>query len=214
MHPIQKAILGLAEQYNLATMRLEDIGLIATGKLQARQKIKYHLDQLIDSGHLIKDEETEDISRAKKGDPNGAFIAVPILGEANAGPATIFADEVPKGFLHLSRKYGGKNPEGLFVVEVVGSSMNLAEINGKRIEDGDLVLIDSKDIIPKDRDYVLSVIGGLANVKEYREDRENNQIVLVSRSTEEITPIFIHPEEDSDYVINGKVVDVFKKPSV
>jgi len=88
--------------------------------------------------------------------------------------------------------------------------MNCATVGGKAIDDGDYVVIDGENRTPEDGDLVLSVIDGMANIKRYRFDRENNQIVLLSESTQSFSPIFIHP--DDDYEINGKVVQVVKKP--
>ncbi|HZT34945.1 MAG TPA: hypothetical protein VFA15_03425, partial [Nitrososphaera sp.] len=59
---------------------------------------------------------------------------------------------------------------------------------------------------------VLSVIDKMANIKRYHFDKENNQIVLMSESTQSFPPIHIHP--DDDYSINGKVIKVIKKPKI
>ncbi len=59
-------------------------------------------------------------------------------------------------------------------------------------------------------DIVLSIIDGMANIKRFFLDKANNQVVLVSDSTKEFPPIYIH--EDDDFMINGKVVQVIKKP--
>ena len=48
--------------------------------------------------------------------------------------------------------------------------------------------------------------------KKYVWDQVNNQIVLTSQSTQEIPPIFIH--EDDSFMINGKVIQVVKKPKM
>ncbi len=90
--------------------------------------------------------------------------------------------------------------------------MNRAEVNGKKLEDGDYIIIDSEVQKPKSGDIVLSIIDGMANVKRYYEDKENNQIVLLSDSTHDFPPIYIH--KDDDYHINGKVVQVIKKPKM
>ena len=49
----------------------------------------------------------------------------------------------------------------------------------------------------------------MANVKKFRFDRSNNRIVLLSESSQQIHPNFIHP--DDDFRIHGKVIDVIKK---
>jgi SOS-response transcriptional repressor LexA len=88
--------------------------------------------------------------------------------------------------------------------------MNKSVVNGNTIEDGDYLIIDSSDTSPSSGDVVLSVIDEMANIKKYVWDEENNQIVLVSESTKDIPPIYIH--EDDSFMINGKVIQVIKKP--
>src|SRR3989338_8651411 len=76
-------------------------------------------------------------------------FSVPILGSANAGPATIFAE---------------------------------GKINGKNLEEGYFVLIDSEYKNPKNDDYVLSVIDGCANLKKFERDAKTGTIRLLSES--------------------------------
>ena len=64
-------------------------------------------------------------------------------------------------------------------------------------------------ISPRDGDYVVSIIDGMANIKKYRLDKANERIVLLSESTKDYAPIFIH--RDDDFRISGKVLDVVKK---
>ena len=52
--------------------------------------------------------------------------------------------------------------------------------------------------------------GGMANIKKFFLDRENRQVVLMSESTKDFPPIYIH--EDDEFMVNGKVVQVIKKP--
>jgi SOS-response transcriptional repressor LexA len=52
----------------------------------------------------------------------------------------------------------------------------------------------------------------MANIKKYIFDEENNQIVLVSQSSKDIPPIYIH--EDDSFMVNGKVIQVIKKPKM
>ena len=90
--------------------------------------------------------------------------------------------------------------------------MKKSNINGMSIEDGDYLIIDSDYRTPRNGDVVLSVIDDMANIKKYVFDEENNQIVLVSQSTKDIPPIYIH--EDDSFMINGKVIQVIKKPKL
>ena len=52
----------------------------------------------------------------------------------------------------------------------------------------------------------------MANIKKYVLEKENERILLISESTKNYPPIIIH--WDDDFLINGKVIDVIKKPKM
>lgn len=136
-------------------------------------------------------------------------IRVPILGAANAGPATLFAEENITGYLKVSRNTLNKK-DRVFALRVIGDSMNKAKISGKNLEEGDFVLIDSEYKNPKNDDYVLSVIDGCANLKKFERDRKTAGVMLVSESTNpKHKPIYVSSEDD--FVINGKIIGAIKK---
>jgi SOS-response transcriptional repressor LexA len=212
MHPIQQAILDLAKSKNLLNMSFREIGRMVTGREQSPQKIKYHMDCLIRDGYLVEDHDKEVLVPAKLHQKYAGFATIPILGSASCGPATKLAEENIEGYLRLSEKFLPRNHMGLFIINAVGQSMNRAKVNGtKSIDDGDFVLVDGKARNPEPNSYVLAVTDGVANVKKYSRS-DDGQIALVSESTEEFSPIYIHPEDNPEFFINGKVLDVFKKP--
>ena len=88
--------------------------------------------------------------------------------------------------------------------------MNKARVGEQVIENGDFVVIDSAERIPKEGDIILSVIDGAANIKRYHEDKANDQVVLTSDSTEDFAPIHLHKSDN--FLVNGKVVQIIKKP--
>lgn len=136
-------------------------------------------------------------------------IAIPVVGSANCGPAVLMAEENIEGYLKISRNILTKD-HGIFVVRAEGDSMNRANINGKSIDEGDYVVIDSEDRRPVDGDYVLSVIGGNANLKRFKIDKQKKEIMLVSESSNtEHKPIYV--SSDDDFMINGKIIAVVKK---
>ncbi|PIR55127.1 repressor LexA [Candidatus Peregrinibacteria bacterium CG10_big_fil_rev_8_21_14_0_10_36_19] len=135
-------------------------------------------------------------------------VRIPILGAANAGPATLFAEENIQGYLKISRSQLPRT-EGVFALRVIGDSMNKAKINGKNIEEGDYVLIDSTNNDADNNDYVLSVIDGCANLKKLKKNEEEG-VVLMSESTNlKHKPIFVSSYDD--FMINGKIFDIIKK---
>ena len=207
MHPIQEKLLKLIDEKNIGHLTLRDIGALIGEKLP--QKVKHHLSQLERKGFIAIDKKNGSIRRVNSSaQKSSVFVSIPILGSANCGPATIFADENIEGYLKLSKRLvtGFKS---MFAIKADGNSLNRASIAGKQVETGDYVLIDSSRGTPKDGDYVLSIIDGLATIKKYRLDKKNNRIALLSESSQDYAPIFIH--EDDDFRVNGTAVEVVKR---
>jgi len=208
MHKIQENILNIVESKNLSGLTLREIGELVGEKFP--QKIKHHLDQLEKKGFLVIDSKNKKIERKiHTSSIKSNMLSVPIVGAANCGPATIFANENIEGYIKISKSLL-KKCKNIFAIRAQGLSMNKSVVNGNNIEDGDYLIIDSSDTSPSSGDVVLSIIDEMANIKKYVWDEENNQIVLVSESTKDIPPIYIH--EDDSFMINGKVIQVIKKP--
>lgn len=217
MHKMQAKLLQRAREGKLNKKTLEDIGQLIGG--ESPQLVHYHLGQLAKRGLIKLDPANRRIEPIGSvgGSKKDSLRAIPILGSANAGEATAFAEEAPEGFLHVSRSLVPSRGK-LFALKVVGNSMNRAVLGekGKSIDNGDYAIVDANVTIPKNGDYVLSVIDDAANIKRYIRDEANHQIILVSDSTEEHHPIFIDLDDVSDghYFVNGRVVDVMKpKPA-
>lgn len=136
-------------------------------------------------------------------------FSVPVLGSANAGPATIFAEANISGYLKVSRNDLNRK-DGVFALRVEGDSMNKAKIDGKNLVEGDFVLIDSEYKNPKNGDYVLSVIDGCANLKKFERDIKTGAVRLLSESkNSKHKPIYVSSEDD--FMVNGRIISVFKK---
>lgn len=210
MHRLQQAILDLASKKNLEGMTLREIGE-HIGEVHP-QKIKHHLNQLRVKGLLVSGDKPRVLKIGKTtGKSQNEMISIPILGAANCGNPREFAIENLEGYLTVSPSMV-PNKRRLFAIRAIGTSMNQADVKGRSIEDGDYVIVDPEDKSVEDGDYILSVIGGSANIKRFYRDLENNQIVLISESTQELPPIYIHPKDFAEYMVNGKVVQVIKKP--
>jgi len=206
MHPIQEKLLKVIDGKNVGDLTLRQIGELIEEKLP--QKVKHHLSQLERKGFILIDRKNKNISRisnkAKVGD---IFISIPIIGAANCGPATIYADQNIEGYLKISKRLVS-NKKSVFALRAEGNSLNKANIDGKNVESGDFVIVDSENTSPHDGDYIVSVMDGMANIKKYLLDKKNSRIALLSESTQEHSPIFIH--ENDDFKISGKIVDVVK----
>jgi len=216
MHTIQQELLRIAQEKNLGQYTLREIGSFIGES--SPQKIKHHLLELQKKG-LLKIDKVRGMIQKTKQDwerslgGNTKLLTIPILGAVNAGPATMFAETNIEGFLKVSStllKFSPRKEHRFFALKVSGQSMNRATIDGKKIENGDYVIVDVDDKNVKNGDIVLSIIDGMANIKRLFMDHENNQVVLMADSTKEFPPIYIHA--DDDFMVNGKVIQVIKKP--
>ena len=185
-------------------------------KLVSVSTAHYHVQRLKEEGYLQK---TSNQPRSININSNevlktiipksiGSF-SIPVLGSANAGSATALAEENISGYLKVSRKdLNRKN--GIFALRVAGDSMNKARIDGKNLEDGDFVLIDSEYKSPKNGDYILSIIDNCANLKKFEEDKKTGEIRLLSESKNPThKPIYVSSEDN--FMVNGKIISVVKK---
>lgn len=214
MHQIQSQLLNLSQNQDMGKMSLRQIAKLV-GVENKPQIVKHHLLQLEKAGLLQIDLKSKFIKPIKRGfrtaSPlNNIFYSLPIVGSANCGPATLFADERIEGYLKVSAKMLPHRKQSLYILVADGNSMNKAVVrDGLTIESGDYVIVDSSHKLPKDNDIVVAVIDGMATIKRYKKDKENDRILLEAESTEEFHPIFMH--EGDDFVISGKVVDIIKK---
>ena len=211
LHKKQKELIRLIETIpNIATMSLREIAR-KIGVDGSPQIVKYHLDILEQKGVIQKSFDSIKVIKKGKNTISNAIkdviFAIPIVGSANCGPATIFAEQNIESYLRLSTSLLPRNKSNLFVIQASGDSMNSVNINNKNIEDGDYVLIDGGIKNFNDGNIVLSVIDGLANIKVL--NKRDNLIILTSKSTKNYPPIYI--SEEDDFIINGKVIDVIKK---
>lgn len=210
MHKIQQNLLELSKTKNLGQMTLREMGEHIGERFP--QKIKHHLTQLEKKGFIKIGKLTNTISRTQPGKiASTSLLSIPILGTADCGPATFYADTNFEGYLKISSALL-KRKKDIYAIRASGLSMNQANIGGKNIEDGDYLIVESRDKKPEDGDVVVSVFDGLANIKKFHFDKENNRVVLMSESTKEFPPIFIH--EDDDFNITGYVTQVIKKPNL
>ena len=185
--------------------------------LSSVSTVHYHVKKLEQSGYIQAENRrarklhvSSDTIASQEGPPRLPVIfSVPVYGYANAGPATLFAEENLIGYVKIPDSLHGKK-DHIFAVEVQGNSMDRANISGKNLEEGDFALIDSQHRQPGDGDYILSIIDGCANLKKFKRHSKTGAIQLLSESSDEShKPIYISSEEK--YMVNGKVIFVVKK---
>ncbi len=218
MNELQTKLYELSQTTDLLGHSLRSIGKsLVPGREIHPETVKYHWKKLYAQGQIAyppdgkgKTTRISSSDSTKLGDKT-SLVTIPVYGEADCGPASKLAEQDQIGALHISssllptRRYAS-----LYALRASGSSMNRASVHGRPIEDGDYVVIDSEYTEPKNGDYIVAVVGGLANIKRFY--RESDRIALLSESSEDYDPIFIHPEDQSDNLIGGRVVQVVVKP--
>ena len=185
-------------------------------KLASVSTAHHYLKKLKDGGYLEHEANQQRsialtpfdfVGMSLSGNISGfEYISVPLVGAANCGPAELLAEQNVEGYLSVPKSLVAKK-SGIIALRAVGKSLNRANIHGKSIDEGDMVLVDIEDRSIRSGDYVLSLIDGAANLKKYKV--EKGQVMLISESTENFKPIFIMPGDD--WVVNGKIVAVMKR---
>lgn len=185
-------------------------------KLKAVSNAHYYIEKLKKEGYLEKQSSqprsislTPEESVKKIISKTVEFFSVPVFGSANAGNATIFANQEIEGYVRVPRTLISRK-ENIFALRVDGDSMNKAKIGSNYIEPGDFVLIDSSYKNPKNGDYVLSIIDDCANLKKFEKDYKSGEIKLMPQSKNpKHKPIYISSRDN--FMVNGKIIDVIKK---
>ncbi|MBP9697737.1 MAG: repressor LexA [Candidatus Moranbacteria bacterium] len=174
-------------------------------KLKSLRSFFIYLNELEEKGYIERTSEDRGIKL--KGVTQDSFLDVPVFGMANAGAATMFAEQYIEGYLKVSKRIV-RDSRNVFAIQVSGTSMNKARVNSKTIQNGDFILVDSTWKHYDNGDKVLVVINGMATVKTYRTVDGKNIVLLPESTDKKHKPIFL--TEEDDFVINGKVIDVLK----
>lgn len=206
MNPIQQKLLDIARVENIEKLRRID--LVEMVGCEYPSQITHHLNQLIKKGALVRKSGRLIPALAN----TKGLIRIPVMGEADCGEATKYADGRVMDALAISPSVLAiKNIESTYALIARGDSMNHAMVNGKLIENGDYVIVEKKDgCLPTNNDIVVSIIGGLANIKRFMRDKVNGRVLLLPDSyrQQDFAPIVI--SENDDFNIEAKVVDVIK----
>jgi SOS-response transcriptional repressor LexA len=210
MDDTRNRLLQLARERDISLMGLREISRVLGVKNP--QTIKYHLQKLHAAGLL---EFTEKPTVQIKNIGLSKLVRIPIMGAVSAGPATQVASNEVSGYLRISSTLlESKNYKDLYALKVVGTSMNRANVKGKPVNDGDYAIVDGSKRSPRDGEYVIAVVDDLANLKLFHLDKDNEQVVLLSQSSEDYLPIFVHPKDNNEGLISGTVVQVMRQPVI
>ncbi len=207
----QEKVLRIIRQYYLENGYAPSLGELQEFLgISTKRGVVNHLIALEKKGYIIR-----------TGDPRGIhivdndeeivydyLIGVPILGYANAGTPLVNAEEENLGHIKVDPKLVNRRGD-LFALIVKGDSMDLAEIEGKNIEEGSYLIVQ-KDAEIKDGDVVVAIIDNSATVKRFK--KGDGMITLYPESTNPLNqPIFL--DKDTDVMFNGKVIKVLENPT-
>lgn len=219
MTDVRQSLKKLATDKDLRGVSIRAVGreLAVNGKEVHPETVKFHWKKLFEAGDVSYLYDGRVFGRRSSSVNENALpddaklVSIPIFGVADCGPATQVADQQDLGTLRISsRLLETKNYDSLYSVQASGTSMNNTSVHGHAINDGDYVIVDRNRNTPRNGDCVVAIVDGLANIKKFY--REQGRIILVSESTEQYDPIFITPEDQSDSLIGGTVIQVVPKP--
>lgn len=113
-------------------------------------------------------------------------VDVPLVGAIAAG-APMLAEQNIEATIPVSTALARPGAK-YFLLRVVGTSMNLARVNGVNINDGDLVLVRQQGAAD-DGNIVVALINDEATVKVL--DRRGGVVILRPKSSDPHTPIVL-----------------------
>ena len=207
MNEIRDQILKLSLQKDISDMGLREIARkINPEQPPNPQTIKYHLKVLRDRNEITVSRPVNRIQKKRLGTSD--LVRIPLMGTVSAGPATQIADSEINEYIHISSSLlQSKNHKDLFALKVVGESMN------NLVSNGDYIVVDRSKRSPKDGDRVVAKLDDdLVTLKKFVKDNGNKQIVLVSESKEDFSPIFVDPSDDKGDLIQGTFIQALHMP--
>lgn len=209
MNLIQERLLELSDTVDLGNITYYRLSKILG--IDHPFKVKFAMDQLLKKG-LLRRSGSGSISKPAITDES-ELINIPYYGEVNCGVALAFADDRMQSYLRVSPKIlDTSDIKELFALRATGDSMNNASIHKRAVNHGDYIIVRKVDISQiHNKDYVVSVIGGTANLKKFYRDNTHRRIVLYSESKTDYPPIFINQDDLQDissYQVIGKAIEV------
>lgn len=218
MNKIQASLKQLSSGQDLSNLSIREVGRILSPEKPIHPElVKYHWKKLFNiggisylykGGVIAKKETTVDTDTLSNG---SKLISIPVYGVADCGPATQVAEQSDLGTIRLSsRLLKTHDYSSLYALMASGMSMNKAVVDGHTINNGDYVVVNRNLVTPSNGECVVAIVDGLANIKRFF--RNGDHIALLSDSTEQYDPIFIHSEDQSDSLIGGTVIQVVEKP--
>lgn len=131
-------------------------------------------------------------------------IQIPLVGNVSAG-VPFFAIENIEAYVPFDSSKLRGNPKDYFLLRAIGDSMNAADIDGKNIDDGDLVLV-KKQPSANIGERVVALLGEEATIKRFSRGKEFIELRPESTNPQN-KPIYVY----ETLSIQGVICDVIKK---
>jgi repressor LexA len=176
------------------------------GVASTRTVFRY-LQQLEDDGAIRRRPGAPGVKLLKPLSEGVQTRSVPIVGRVPAG-SPMLAEENIEGWIRLPKAMTRPASDKFFLLNVRGTSMNKASVEGGTIDDGDLILVRQQPTA-RSGDVIVGMVDGEATVKRLvtapgygilkpeSKDKTHRQIVV-----------------DSNFRVVGKVTRVLKKGSL
>ena len=207
----QELVLRLIKQYYLENGTAPSLGELQHNLgISTKRGVVIHLEALERKGYIFRTGEPRGIHVLESNDEDIVYdylVGIPILGYVNAGVPLVSANEENIGVLKVDQSIVGRK-DGLFSLIVKGDSMNLAEIDGKKIVEDSYIVVQ-KNVSIEDGDIVVAIVENCATVKKFKHSKD--MVILYPDSSNPLNqPIYL--DKSSDSLINGKVIKVLENP--
>lgn len=176
----------------------------ALGVGSTRTALRY-LQELQDAGLIDRWSGARGIKLTPSQPASISTITVPLVGEATAG-SLMDAEENYLGSVQIARP--AREQGNLFLLRVRGDSMDRAIVNERKIEDGDLVLVE-RTANARPGDVIVAMVDGQATIKRLALG-PHYAVLKPDSSNPKHTPIVISGE----FSVQGVVIDVLKEGAI
>jgi len=176
--------------------------------ISTKRGVVNHLIALERKGYIMRTSEPRGIHLIEDEEPIYEYlIGIPVLGYANAGTPLVSAEEENMGVINVHRDLLKKKRD-LFSLIIKGDSMDKKVLGGELLSNGSYLIVQ-KDAEINNGDVVVAIIDNSATVKTYK--KSGDMVILYPESSNiKHKPIYLN--EDSESMINGKVIKVLENP--
>ncbi len=173
-------------------------------KVGSTRTVLRYLSWLEEEGDIERWSGARGMRLRKHGNPNVETRAIPLIGEAPAGPLMI-AEENHEGWVQLPKQWVAPAGAKYFLLRVRGDSMNQALVHGECIETGDLIVVRQQSTA-RAGEIIVALVDGEATIKRFVVGPDYCILKPESKNKKH-TPIIL----TEDFQVQGVVTRVLKK---